>query len=108
MRTDNFGTLRNSGFTEQNVLIVSFPVWWVNPESRIFFEFGAVTDSDGLWLTHCVRENVVPGKCVFYFALGNPYGEAVCDKILEQFKLLNLRAEIRPIEPALVNGRLVA
>jgi hypothetical protein len=108
MRTDNFGTLRNSGFTEENVLIVPFPVWWVNTETRIFFEFTAVGDADGLWLTHCVREDVRAGKCVFYFALGKPYGETVCDKVLEQFKLLNLCAEIRPIEPALVNGRKAA
>jgi hypothetical protein len=108
MRSDNFGTLRNAGFTEENAAVVPFSVWWVNTESRIIFEFGAVRDADGLWLTHGVREDVRAGKCIFYFAPGTPYGEAVCDKILEQFKLLNLRAEIRPIESALVNGRKVA
>ena len=94
MRNSNFETLRDADFIEETVLAVPSSPWWVNPESRIIFESEAVRDADSLWLTHCVREDVREGKCIFYFAIGSPHGEVVCDKILEQFKLLNLRAEI--------------
>jgi hypothetical protein len=80
----------------------------VNQQSRIFFEFAAARDADGVWLSKCIREDVRDGLGVFYFALGSQYDVIVCDKILEQFRLLNLRAEIRSVLPALINGRMVA
>lgn len=108
MRDSNFEILREADFIEETVIKVPSSTWWVNSERRIIFESGAVRDADSLWLTHCIREDVRDGKCVFYFALGSKHGEVVCDKILEQFKLLNLQAEIRPVDPAQVNGRKVA
>jgi hypothetical protein len=108
MRIDNFSALRRAGFTEENVAVVPSSVWWVNQQSRIFFEFAAARDADGVWLAECIREDVRDGVGVFYFALGSQYDVIVCDKILEQFRLLNLRAEIRSVLPALINGRMVA
>lgn len=93
---DKFEKVAAAGFVE----LKTFPPnWWLNAESRIGFEFGAVEDADSKWLDECLKEAVPDGDFVFYFAYGTPMNEGVCRGILARIGRPELRPDMRLITP---------
>jgi hypothetical protein len=93
---DNFEKLEGAGFAEIKMLP---PCWWVDSNSRLGFEFGAVEDADPRWLDNCLKEAAPGGQFVFYFAFGTPMNEAVCAEVLARIGRSDLHTEMRLIRP---------
>lgn len=91
---NSFEKLENVGFVEIKMLP---PFWWVNSDSGIAFEFGAVEDADPGWLDQCINQRSSEGDFVFYFAYGTPMSEQVCAEVLARIGRPELRIDMRRI-----------
>lgn len=86
---DKIAKLREAGFAENPVREL-----WFNRERRMAFSHEAVSDMEPSWLDRHLAEEVGPEDFVFHMSRV-PRDLQICQDILKEMNLSNLRANVR-------------
>jgi hypothetical protein len=85
----NFDLLMASGFREPDDEAM-IPVWLVNSERRMAFDYEACAAADPQWLKAMITERVGPGRFAFYVGPDSPMDREACLALLRRISFDDL------------------